>query len=298
MQIAITGGTGFLGRHLLAQLAACQHDLVVLSRRSPESLPTLDHVRWLQGELGNQESAARLVTDCDVVIHSALSRTRLSFLEAEDKPLQYWHQNATSSLQLLEAAANAAVSRFVFVSSGAVHDQVVGPLNEDHPLRPSTLYGACKASVETLVHHYGQSGRLVATTLRPTAIYGEAEPMRASKWFDLVKRVAAGQTVNVSGGAKSVHAADVAKAIVLLMQTNEQAVAGETFNCCDRMISDYEVADLAKSLSGSEAVIQGVPKQAKHQIDSSKLMAMGMRFGGDALLRKTVENFIRYSDDA
>ena len=84
-------------------------------------------------------------------------------------------------------------------------------------MRPDTLYGACKASVETLVHHYGKSQKIIAATLRPTAIYGRADPLEESKWYELVRRVAAGQDVAVNGGAKSVHAADVAKSVMLLL---------------------------------------------------------------------------------
>ena len=293
MRIAITGGSGFVGRHLLHLLVGDGHDVVALTRK-PNERPPLSGVRWLQGELGKVSDAQKLVESSDAVVHAALAKTGNSFLSADDDAARYWHENATGSLQLLEAASQSNTRRFVFISSGAVHDQVVGPLNEDHPLRPSTLYGACKASVETLVHHYGFSGRLIASTLRPTAVYGESQPLEDSKWFSLVEQIYRGHAVTATGGAKSVHAADIAKAVKLLLGAEQDAIAGETFNCCDRMISEYEVAELAKSLCQSNAEVLGKPKQAKHQIDTSKLRSLGMQFGGDALLRQTIDGFVRH----
>ncbi|MEL6105707.1 MAG: NAD(P)-dependent oxidoreductase [Planctomycetota bacterium] len=292
MRIAVTGGSGFVGRHLLSELLSHGHEIIALSRRSADVLPQVAGLHWLKGELGNQHDARELVETAEVVIHAALSRQGPSFLSVPQDPLAYWHENATGSLQLLEAARRSSASRFIFLSSGAVHDQVVAPLNEEHPLRPSTLYGACKASVETLIHAFGRGDDLVTTTLRPTVVYGESDPLECSRWFSLVEQVLSGGKVTATGGAKSVHASDVAKAVTVLLHADAPAIDGETFNCCDRMISDFEVAALAKSLCHSDAELDGQPKQAKHEIDTAKLRDLGMQFGGDELLQRTVQSFI------
>ncbi|MCA9136580.1 MAG: NAD-dependent epimerase/dehydratase family protein, partial [Planctomycetales bacterium] len=155
------------------------------------------------------------------------------------------------------------------------------------PMLPGTLYRACKAAVESLVHHYGVSGKICAASLRPTSIYGIADPIQQSKWFDIVDSIAKSQPVNAVGGSKSVHADDVAKAVMLLLEQCD-AIAGETYNCCDRMISDYEVATIAKRLTHSDSVIRGRTKTAKHEIDTTKIESLGMRFGGTELLEKTI----------
>jgi nucleoside-diphosphate-sugar epimerase len=71
-----------------------------------------------------------------------------------------------------------------------------------------------------------------------------------SKWFDLVQAVARGQPVDCVRGGKEVHAADVARAVQILLAA--PAVAGEVYNCCDRYVSEYEVAAITKMLSGSK----------------------------------------------
>ena len=264
MHIALTGATGFLGRSLIRRLLRDGHTITAWYRTPPETAAEFDHVSWVQGELGVLNHAEFFVESADAVIHAGLFRGGASFMDSGDDPLEYWQRNATGSLQLLDAAERAGVKRFIFISSGTVHDTVLPdrPLDETHPLLPSTLYGAYKASVETLVHHYGASGKLLAATVRPPSIYGLADPAQDSRWFDLVAQVCAGND------------------------------AGQTYNCCDRMISDFEVATIAKRITGSPSNISGQAKTAKHEIVTEKLQALGMRFGGTELLEQTIAELI------
>ncbi|WP_158222833.1 NAD-dependent epimerase/dehydratase family protein [Rhodopirellula sp. MGV] len=291
MRIALTGATGFLGRHLIDELAP-KHDLQAWHRG--EKPPAAEApVLWIMGQLGDATSTEALLRGVDAVIHSGLHRVGESFLASGDDPIDYWNRNATGSLRLLEAARKANVKRFVFVSSGAVHDDVLPghPLDETHPARPNTLYGAYKASVETLVHHYGNSGEMSCVSVRPTSIYGIANPIEQSKWFDLARAVANGDSVSATGGSKCVHARDVAKACNLLLTTDAK-ISGEAFNCCDQMISDYRVATIAKEISGSSATINGPEKTAKNAIVTDKLEGLGMKFGGETLLRQTIKTLL------
>jgi len=292
MNIALTGGTGFLGRYLIQAFLQAGHQ--VTAWRRDWAGPRQPGLTWIRGQLADTASTADLVRSADAVVHAAVFRPGDSFFDPGSDRQQYWQLNTEGSLKLLAAAADSGVRRFVFISSGAVHDDVVPdhPLDETHPLRPNSLYGAYKASVECLVHHFGKSGQLSATALRPTAIYGVDDPVEQSKWYPLVRQVCAGQDVDATGGSKSVHAADVAKAAALLIKQDD-SVSGEAFNCCDRMISEFEVASVAKEIAGSSARIAGPAKQSRNQIDTSKIASLGMRFGGDALLRETVTALVR-----
>jgi hypothetical protein len=97
--------------------------------------------------------------------------------------------------------------------------------------------------------------------------------------------------VQCARGGKEVHAADVAKAVGILLTAN--GIAGEVFNCYDRYVSELEVATIAKELSGSKSQIFGEPKQPKHQIVTDKIRALGMEFGGEQLLSQTVAELIQ-----
>ena len=84
--------------------------------------------------------------------------------------------------------------------------------------------------------------------------------------------------------------ADVAKAIGILLRSDN--IAGESYACCDRYISEFEVATIAKEIAGSSSEIIGEPKIPKHQIDTQKLQALGMEFGSTQLLRRTIHRLV------
>lgn len=293
--IAITGATGFVGRELVTQLSQQGHQLKAWFR-SPESRSfanKLDaQIDWVQGELADGKPDD-LVRGCDVVVHAALWRQGKSFREgAGDDLVKFARINVVGSLELIEASIAAGVKKFIFVSTCAVHEKILDdrPLDEAHPLWPLTHYGAHKAAIEKFVHSYGYGNGYPICSIRPSGIYGVAEPVASSKWHGLIEEVVAGRPVQVSGGGKEVHVADVAKGIRVLMDADD--IAGESYSCCDRYISDFEVATLAKQISGSKSEIIGQPKSPKHQIDTGKLRALGMSFGGTKLLEQTIEQLV------
>ena len=65
-------------------------------------------------------------------------------------------------------------------------------------------------------------------------------------------------------------------------------IAGQAYNCYDSYVSEEMVATIAKEITGSESAVEPFGKTPKHQIDTSKLRALGMEFGGPALLEQTV----------
>ena len=111
--------------------------------------------------------------------------------------------NLTGSLRLFQAAFEAGVPRFVFISTCAVHDVILDdrPLDETHPLWPTSHYGAHKAALEAFVHSYGLGQGWPICALRPTGIYGLAHPPQASRWFDLVGQVLRGERGRVRARA-------------------------------------------------------------------------------------------------
>ncbi|TWU57407.1 NAD-dependent epimerase/dehydratase family protein [Rubripirellula reticaptiva] len=294
MKIGLTGATGFLGQAFVKRVVAEGHTVIAWRRDSNSQLDAASSgVTWINGRLGDQDAAIELAERSDVIVHAGLDRSSDGFMDWPADPSAYFQTNVIGSLQLIEAATSHSVRRFVFVSSGAVHEKIAinYPLDETHPLWPGSIYGAYKASVETLIHAYGHSQRLSCCSVRPTAIYGAADPVADSKWFSLVQAIIAGRSVDVSGGSKSVHVDDVVDTIRLLLET-DQRIDGETYNCCDRMISEHEVAMIAKRLSKSESVISGSEKVAKNKIDTSKIQKLGFTFGGTSKLEATIRTLI------
>lgn len=302
MRIAVTGATGFLGRHLVQDLAGAGHRLRCWhcpdsDRSGFEKLNAA--VEWLPGSLGDEAAARELVRDVDAVVHGAVQwqgpRNRGS--GSHGAANVFFGVNLTGSLQLFQAAFEAGISRFVFISTCAVHEVILDdrPLDETHPLWPSGHYGAHKAALEAFVHSYGLGQGWPICALRPTGIYGLGHPPQSSRWFDLVGRVARGERIESAKGGKEVHALDVARAVELLLHADPKAVAGQSFNCYDCYVSEEQVARIAKELTGSGSVIAELNRGPKHQIETRKLRELGMCFGGEPLLRQTVAQLLSCS---
>ncbi|MHC5539907.1 NAD-dependent epimerase/dehydratase family protein, partial [Singulisphaera rosea] len=83
------------------------------------------------------------------------------------------------------------------------------------------------------------------------------------------------------------HAADVARAAHLLLSA--EGIAGESYNGYDRYVSEFEVASIAKHLSGAKGAIIGSSPAPKHEIVTAKLRSLGMEFGGLPLLERTIQ---------
>ena len=293
MKVAVTGASGFVGRYLVQQLLQDGHQCRCWRRATSDVQSLPDDIEWVTGQLNSPEATRDLLEGCDAVIHAALDRPGDGFRGAEGDLIEFVERNLLGSLRLMEEARRQQIERFVFISTCAVHEQILDDrlLDEAHPLWPLTHYGAHKAAIEKFIHAYGLGQQFPVCALRPTGIYGAARPIEHSKWFGLVKAVVDGQDVNCQRGGKEVHVADVAKAAILLL--NADAIEGQAFNCYDRYVSEFEVAQLAKQISGSPADVQGGPKSPKHQIETGKLRALGMEFGGEPLLRQTVQTLVQ-----
>lgn len=125
MSIAITGGSGFVGQALVAELAGRGHDLKLITRT-------------------NIESPVPHLSGCDTIIHLAA----LTHAGSTDEEL-FDAVNRRLPLRLADAAIAAGVARFVFVSSIAAIEGNSAPLRADMPHAPLTPFGRSKADAET-----------------------------------------------------------------------------------------------------------------------------------------------------
>ena len=234
MRIALTGATGFLGRYILRQFARSGHTCRAWRRAASNIIGIESLAEWLPGELGNADACQTLVDGCDAVVHSALAHRPGQFHGGEGADLvDFARRNVIGSLELIEAAREAGVPRFIFISTCAVHDVILDdrPLDEAHPTWAKSHYGAHKAAIENFVHSFGFGQGYDICALRPCGIYGLAHQTETSKWYGLVASVARGETVTCQRGGKEVHVADVARAVDTLLTA--QGIAGHSYNCCE-----------------------------------------------------------------
>jgi nucleoside-diphosphate-sugar epimerase len=298
MRIAITGATGFVGRYLVRHLAEAGHRLRCWYRPSSDrgGFDAAWPIEWLPGQLDDPDATQKLIEGADALVHAAVQwqGPRNRGAGSHGDPNVFFGVNLTGSLQLFQAAFEARLSRCVFISTCAVHEVILTdrPLDEAHPLWPTSHYGAHKAALEAFVHSSGLGQGFPICALRPTGVYGLAHPPRASRWFDLVGRVLRGERIESARGGKEVHAADVARAVELLLSAEARDVTGQSFNCYDLYVAEQEVARIAKELTGSQSEIAALNRGPKNQIDTRKIRALGMTFGGEDLLRRTVQELV------
>jgi nucleoside-diphosphate-sugar epimerase len=295
MRVAITGGTGLVGRHVIDCLTAAGHAIRAWHRPSSnlEGFARPDLIVWVPGSLEALPAAEALIEGCDALVHAALWRVGHGFRGAEGELERFLLINFLGSIRLF-AAAHTANVRTIFISTCAVHEQILDdrPLDETHPTWAKSHYGAHKGALEQFVYSYGLGHGDPICSLRPCGVYGLARPVEASPWFELLQAIAVGRPVTCQGGGKIVHAADVARAVEILLQADASQIAGQAFNCCERYLSQWELAHLARQIAGTTGPIEGGPKSPKHQIETGKLRALGMEFGGDRLLRETLSQLV------
>ena len=186
MRIAVTGATGFLGRYLVAELVGqghhCRCWYRMTSDRSGFPVPQ-DAITWVPGDLDDPESAQDLLQHCDAVVHAALFRPSRRFMGGEGDILPFVEKNILGTIRLIETARRAGLTRFIFISTCAVHDKILDdrPLDETHPLWPASHYGAHKAALEAFVHSYGFGhGFPICALRRPASTAWPTRPRRAS----------------------------------------------------------------------------------------------------------------------
>lgn len=307
MRIAITGATGFLGRYIVNHLLREGHDCRCWCRPSSDrggfdettasgpprrSAPEPGQLQWIEGRLNDPDSNRALVQGVDAVVHAALDRPGPGFRGSEGDLVRFAETNVIGTLRLIEAARAAGVKRFIFISTCAVHEDILPdrPLDETHPMWPGSHYGAHKAAIEEFIYAYGRRDGYNICALRPTGIYGVARPIEKSKWYELVQRVKRGEPVQSDRGGKEVHAADVARAVDILLTAD--GIAGQAYNCYDLYISDEMVARIAKRLTGSASEISDLNRGPRNQIVTDKIRRLGMTFGGEALLERTIQEML------
>ncbi len=172
--ILVTGGNGFIGSHLVNQLATSeQHRVTVFDfyPRPYDALP--DGVQFIQGNLSNYNLIRRTLVDqgIDLVYHMAWTTIHEIALK---NPVADIEQNLIPSINLLEACLDAGIKRFVYLSSGGT---VYGipetlPVREDHPTQPINAYGVTKLTVEKYVQMYSYLYGMNYIIFRPSVPYG------------------------------------------------------------------------------------------------------------------------------
>ena len=213
--ILITGGAGYIGTHTLVEFLRAGYNLVVIDNLSNSKQEALRRVEQISGksvtfclvDVRDREGLQRLFREHKIsaVIHFAGLK---AVGESVEKPLEYYDNNVTGSLVLLEVMAQAGVKTLVFSSSATVYgDPQSVPIRENFPLSATNPYGRSKLMIEEMLRdlYRSDSGWRIALLryfnpvgAHPSGLIGEDPNGVPNNLMPIVARVAIGTLPSVA----------------------------------------------------------------------------------------------------
>ena len=168
-RIAVTGASGFLGSFICKAAADAGYQVTALIRPTSRQ----DHIQayvdqFVVGDQADPSCWPSLLSDVDCLIHNSFDWKALKAGLPE-----HLLSNLVRGIELI---ATAAPRQCILISSVAVHHTILPPwqgvIKPDHPLRPGSLYGACKATLEAHLWAAHTTHDQPITIVRPAAVYG------------------------------------------------------------------------------------------------------------------------------
>jgi UDP-glucose 4-epimerase len=280
MRILVTGGSGFIGRHVVAALSKAGHDVTVVDRvEFPDS-----GVRQVTGELEDPlVRDAAVAAGTDAVVHLAAETSVLGSME---RPALVHRVNVDVTAALLELCRRRGVPAFAMASTNAVVGLHEGTMTEAMPLAPLTPYGATKAAAEMLMSGYAGAYGMRTPALRLTNVYGPGMQHKDSFVPRLMRAAAEGGGVQVYGDGLQrrdlVHVVDVARAFSLAVAGWP---AGPVIIGSGVSHTVLDLIEAAREATGRPISIEHVPAKVGEMpavvVDVSRAAARGWMPGTD-----------------
>lgn len=164
--VLVVGGAGYIGSHMVKMLGAAGYNVTTFDNLSTGHRDTVLAGSFIQGDLLNPDDLDRLFKNqqFDVVMHFAA----LCYVgESVKEPLEYYKNNVTGTVNLLEAMKSAGADKLVFSSSCATYgipDKI--PITEDEPQNPINPYGQTKLMVERILKDTAEAYNINSIALR------------------------------------------------------------------------------------------------------------------------------------
>ena len=257
--ILVTGGAGYVGSHIVVELARAGYAPVVLDNFSNSTPSVLPRLQALAGRpvpcvtADTRDVAALRAAFHDHPITAVVHCAGLKSVgESQARPLAYYDVNVGGALALAEVMGEAGVATLVFSSSATVYGQPDDlPVAEDAPLRPQNVYGRTKRVVEDFLRDLGKANAnwriAILRYFNPAGAHssgmlGEASRGRPNNLVPLLCRIAAGEfpelsiygndwpTPDGTGIRDYLHVQDLAEGHVMALKHLAGTHGSVTFN--------------------------------------------------------------------
>jgi len=184
MKVLVTGGTGFIGSHLVEKSSSEGNQVRVLDwgEHNIRYLEKLKGMEFIKGDLRNKEVLEKALEDIEIVYHLASIHLAVGVSDKE-----YWEVNVGGTEKILEACLKRNLKRFVHCSSVGVLGNIDNPpADESYPYNPDTIYERTKAGGEQVALRYCKKG-IPVVVARPAWVYGPRCP-RTLRLFRALKK--------------------------------------------------------------------------------------------------------------
>ncbi len=224
MKILVTGANGFIGKHLTLGLLQKKHQVIAMDMHDDRlrELQEEEACRVVVGDICDNKLMKEILQGVDIVFHLASAHLQQTLGNEV-----YVTVNVSAVQELLQAAKESGVRRFIHTSTVGIYGHVMKPpADETGPFNPQSIYGETKLQGEQVVNDFFRKTHFPITILRPAWVYGPGCP-RTAKLFRTISK---GRFIMIGPGDNlrhPIHITDMLTAYYLAME-KEQAI-GETF---------------------------------------------------------------------
>lgn len=295
MTVLVTGGAGYIGSHMVLNLADAGQDVVVLDNLVTGFDWAIDgRATFVQGNAGDIDFVVGLIEKYGIteIIHFAGS---IVVPESVTNPLKYYANNTATSRNLIEAAVKGGVKHFIFSSTAAVYGMTgLAPVVEDTPLNPMSPYGRSKLMTEWMLADVAAAHPITFGVLRyfnvagadPLKRSGQSTPL-ATHLIKVACQTALGQrekmdifgtdyeTPDGTCVRDYIHVTDLIAAHALLLNHLRKGGESTTLNCAyGQGYSVREVVETVRKVSGINFRADEGPRRAG---DPASITATGQK---------------------
>lgn len=313
----ITGGCGFIGTSLIGRLlrenpvanirvldnlsVGTRDDLLEVTSSIERELNVRPSgITLVEGDIRDYDTCRKCCDGIDVIIHLAANTGVAPSIE---KPRYDMEANVIGIFNMLEAARQSNVKKFIFASSGAVVGEVDPPIHEEKVPRPVSPYGASKLAGEAYCSAYFKTFGIKTVSLRFGNVYGPLSKHKNSVVAKFLKQAFSGETLEIYGDGSQtrdfIYIDDLIQAITLSVMSD---VGGEAFQIATyKETTVNEIAESIKNLMENETgkkvgIVYGESRPGdvrRNYSDISKAKRL-LGFSPEFTLEKGLKNTFEY----